>query len=177
MAYKNLHAVVEAFRAYIFQRRWSVLAERALQNGMQLVVTDNKTRITVDCYTNGNALIQGLPSILKTDLQAWWLQQKAQISSPMLLEDEIPLTARSNVDAFREFALSNRWIMAGKKMHNGIYQLRIISSDAAIPVMFYPTGAVSVQGNAGPLKQTLQTWWMHYRSEQPAALWQMAEEP
>ena len=173
---KNLQAVVEAFRSYIFRRQWSILAEKALQNGMQLVVTDNKTRVTIDCYTNGNALIQGPPGILKTDLYAWWVQRRAQISSPMLLEDEIPLNVRSAVDAFRAFALSNRWILAGKKMHNGIYQLRIISSDAAIPVMFYTTGTVSIQGSPGPLKQTLQNWWMHYRAQQPVPLWQEAEE-
>jgi hypothetical protein len=152
MGYKNLQAVVEAFRSYIFRRQWSILAEKALQNGMQLVVTDYKTRVTIDCYTNGNALIQGPPGILKTDLYAWWVQRRAQI------------------------ALSNRWILAGKKMHNGIYQLRIISSDAAIPVMFYTTGTVSIQGSPGPLKQTLQNWWMHYRAQQPVPLWQEAEE-
>jgi hypothetical protein len=176
MGYKNLHAVVEAFRSYIFRRQWSILAEKALQNGMQLVVTDNKTRVTIDCYTNGNALIQGPPGILKTDLYAWWVQQRAQSSSPMLLEDEIPLNVRSAVDAFRAFALSNRWILAGKKMHNGIYQLRVISADAAIPVMFYTTGTVSIQGSPGPLKQSLQNWWMHYRAQQPASLWPVAEE-
>src|SRR5436190_9146963 len=79
MGYKNLQAVVEAFRSYIFRRQWSILAEKALQNGMQLVVTDNKTRVTIDCYTNGNALIQGPPGILKTDLYAWWVQRRAQI--------------------------------------------------------------------------------------------------
>ena len=176
MGYKNLHAVVEAFRSYIFRRQWSILAEKALQNGMQMVVTDSKTRITVDCYTNGNALIQGPPGILRMDMQAWWVQQKAQISSPMLLEDEIPINARPAVDAFREFALSNRWILAGKKMHNGIYQLRVISADAAIPVMFYTTGTVSIQGSPGSLKQTLQNWWMHYQAQQSASLWQMVEE-
>jgi len=94
----------------------------------------------------------------------------------MLLEDEIPLNVRSAVDAFREFALSNRWMLAGKKMHNGIYQLRVISADAAIPVMFYTTGTVSIQGSPGPLKQSLQNWWMHYRAQQPASLWKVAEE-
>lgn len=36
-----------------------------------------------DCYTNGNAKIQGTEGDLKTALQTWWQQQKTSTASSM----------------------------------------------------------------------------------------------
>jgi hypothetical protein len=77
MAGKKLQVVVEAFRAYILQNGWSIVLEREIANGLQLVVTDGITRVPIDCYTNGNALIQGATGSLRATLQEWWKLRKS----------------------------------------------------------------------------------------------------
>jgi hypothetical protein len=89
MAGKQLQAVLRVFRTYIVQQGWSIREEREIQNGVQLLVTDEITSVTIDCYTNGNALIQGSAGMLRTDLQNWWQREKASPSSPLLEQAEL----------------------------------------------------------------------------------------
>lgn len=77
MAGKQLQAVLRMFRSSILQQGWSLLEEREIQNGVQLLVTDGITSVIINCYTNGNAYIQGAAGALKTGLQNWWQQQQA----------------------------------------------------------------------------------------------------
>ena len=55
---QKLQRVVDAFHQYILQHQdWSIVRKKDLQNGLQLLVTDGHTNISVDCFTNGNTLI------------------------------------------------------------------------------------------------------------------------
>jgi len=74
---QKLQVVVETFRTYILQKGWSIVLEREILNGLQLVVTDGITRVPIDCYTNGNALIQGPTGNLRASLQDWWKLRKS----------------------------------------------------------------------------------------------------
>ena len=118
---KPLDVVVEMFRAYLLGQGWSIVEEKDLQNGLQLLVTDGMTKVPIDCYTNGNALIQGPAGVLKTELQTWWKQQKASPSAPILQDGVVPPSLRTTVEKFRTFALSQGWSIAGRAIHNGIY--------------------------------------------------------
>jgi len=89
MAEKPLQTVVELFRAHIRQRNWSIIEEKSVQHGLKLLVTDGQTRTSVTCFTNGNALIQGAASPLKTQLQTCWDQQKT-VSSLLQREAALP---------------------------------------------------------------------------------------
>ncbi|HEX3642712.1 MAG TPA: hypothetical protein VHV10_15610 [Ktedonobacteraceae bacterium] len=102
MVGKQLEVVVEMFRAYLLDQGWSIVEEKDLQNGLQLLVTDGIAKVPIDCYTNGNAFIQGPAGVLKTELQTWWQEQKASPAAPILqdgvvplLSHEQPLSARS----------------------------------------------------------------------------------
>ena len=77
MAKQKVHLLIESVRSYVFQRGWAIVGEKTLQHGFQLIITDGITRVPIDCYNNGNALIQGPIGVLKTELQAWWQQQKS----------------------------------------------------------------------------------------------------
>jgi ribonuclease HIII len=85
MAEKQLQTIVELFRTHIRQQHWSIIGEKSVPHGIQLLLTDGQTRASVTCFTNGNALIQGAASPLRTQLQTWWDQQKTP-SSPLKLE-------------------------------------------------------------------------------------------
>lgn len=85
MAEKPLQTIVELFRTHIRQHNWSIIGEKSVQHGIQLLLTDGQTQASVTCFTNGNAFVQGAASPLKTHLQTWWDQQKAS-SSPLKLE-------------------------------------------------------------------------------------------
>ena len=106
MAEKRLKTVENAFRNYFQQQGWSILREKEVQHGLQLVVTDGMARIPVICYTTGNAMIQGPPCTLKTHLQEWWHAQKTQLHVSALWEtntnaaeytSEQPIPVRASV--------------------------------------------------------------------------------
>jgi len=84
MAEKPLHTTVDLFRAYIRQQNWSIIEEKSVQHGLQLLVTDGQTQTPVTCFATGNALIQGAASPLRTQLQTWWDQQKT-VASPLCI--------------------------------------------------------------------------------------------
>jgi ribonuclease HIII len=172
MAGKQLQAVLHVFRSYILQQNWSLSEEREIQNGVQLLVTDGITSITVDCYTNGNALIQGPAGALKTDLQNWWKQRKASPASPLFEEADLSATVKTIVEAFRAFAVAQGWSPAGRMIHNGIYQLRLTNGDVTVPINVYPTGTVLIQGNPNEIRSVVERWWQQ-RSQPPlVSLWE-----
>lgn len=82
----RLQTVEDAFRNYFQQQGWSILREKEIAHGRQLVVTDGLGCVPVDCYNNGNAYIQGPPCALKTHLQEWWHVQKTPLHVSALWE-------------------------------------------------------------------------------------------
>jgi ribonuclease HIII len=77
MAESKLQANIDAFRDFVHANGWTIVEEKEIQFGHQLKVTDGITRISVDFFTTGRALIQGKPGELRTQIQAWWDKQKA----------------------------------------------------------------------------------------------------
>ncbi len=66
---------------------------------------------------------------------------------------------QANIDALREFVLSNGWtILDEKKIQSG-YQLRITDGITNVPVDFFITGRALIQGKPGELQTKLKTWW------------------
>ena len=86
---QKLQGVVEAFRHYIQQQGWLIRDEKVLNNGLQLRITDGHTKASVNCFTNGNALIQGSAGTLRTELQTWWKQQRNHSALPLLWEEAL----------------------------------------------------------------------------------------
>jgi ribonuclease HIII len=77
MDQSKLQANLEALRAFIQNKGWTIVEEKEIQSGYQLKVTDGITRISVDFFTTGRALIQGKPGVLRSELKSWWDAQKA----------------------------------------------------------------------------------------------------
>lgn len=73
----KLQGTLDAFRELIQQQGWSIVAEKELQHGYQLLVTDGSTKVSIDCFTTGNALIQGQTGKLRNEIQDWWSERKA----------------------------------------------------------------------------------------------------
>lgn len=172
---KKLQHVVDAFHQYILQHQdWSIVRKKDLQNGLQLLITDGHTNVSVDCFTNGNALIQGSAGTLRTELQTWWKQQKEVVTASHELA-EPPSSIQSKVEAFQSFATQQGWSIVGRSIHNGIYQLCMTSGRTSTPINFYPTGTVVIQGSPSTMKQTLEGWWKQ-QSNQTAlpSLWEEA---
>ena len=172
MAKQQLEAVVNIFHAHFESQGWSTINEKPLQNGLQFTVTDGTAKVSVNCFTNGNALIQGPPSALQANLQDWWKAQKTQSTPPMLQEPNVRPKVQKAIEAFRSFALDQGWTLAGKQIHNGIYQLRLTQEKVTIPVDFYPTGTVLIQGNPGGMRTTMEDWWKQHTQPQTPTLWE-----
>jgi ribonuclease HIII len=172
MAESKLQANIDAFRDFVHANGWTILEERKIQNGFQLLVTDGITRVAIDCYTNGNASIRGSAGALKTDLQNWWQQRKASPASPLLEEAKLSATVRTIVEAFRAFAVSQGWSPAGRMIHNDIYQLRLTNGNITVPVNVYTTGTVLIQGNPGEMRSIIEQWWQQQQTR--SGLWEQA---
>lgn len=176
----QLDTVVKLFQTYSQQRNWSIIEEKPVQNGLQLLITDGEVCTPVVCFTNGNALIQGATSPLKTQLKTWWEQQKApalplQQEATQQEKTQQPPAIQKKVDAFSEYAREQGWLCMGKVIHQGIYQLRLTQQTATVPINFYPTGTVLIQGNPSGLKQQIEQWWMSRQGHVTMAhLWEDA---
>ncbi len=72
MTESTLQANIDALRELVQSKGWSIVAEKEIAYGYQLLVTDGTTRVPVDLFSTGKALIQGKPGELQTQLKAWW---------------------------------------------------------------------------------------------------------
>lgn len=77
MAGNKLQGTLDAFRVLLNSRGWSIIAEKEIEHGLQLLVTDGSTKVTIDCFTTGNVLIQGQTGKLRNEIQNWWNEQRA----------------------------------------------------------------------------------------------------
>lgn len=73
----KLQASIDALHAFVDERGWRVIDEKAIQSGTQLTVSDGINKIPVAFYSSGKALIQGKDSPLRNELQTWWYEKKA----------------------------------------------------------------------------------------------------
>ncbi len=72
MAEIDLQTMIDAFRAFVRSKGWSVVAEKEIAYGYQLVVTDGINKTPVDLFKSGKTLIQGKPSVLQAELRSWY---------------------------------------------------------------------------------------------------------
>ncbi len=79
----KFQANIDAARQFIQSKGWKILAEKEISYGHQLVVTDGITRVPVDLFTSGKALIQGKPSALQTELKSWWYARQNSSTQPL----------------------------------------------------------------------------------------------
>jgi ribonuclease HIII len=78
----KLQSNIDALRAFVNERGWRIIDEKAIQSGYQLTISDGANKIPVAFYTSGKALIQGKDSPLRSELQAWWYGKKSVSSQP-----------------------------------------------------------------------------------------------
>jgi ribonuclease HIII len=73
----KLQTNIYALREFIHNNGWSIIDEKEIQSGYQLVVTDGITRVPVALFHSGKALIQGKPGELQTKLKTWHNERKS----------------------------------------------------------------------------------------------------
>lgn len=73
----KLQANIDALREFVESKGWSIVGEKEIQSGYQLIVTDQITRVPVALFSSGKALIQGKPGELQTKLKTWRDERKA----------------------------------------------------------------------------------------------------
>jgi ribonuclease HIII len=78
----KLQANIDALREFVESQGWSIVAEKEISYGYQLLVTDGIAKVPVDLFTTGKALIQGKPGALQTEIKSWWYTRKAPATQP-----------------------------------------------------------------------------------------------
>ena len=92
MNVSKLQANIDALRELVQSKGWKILDEKEISYGYQLLVTDGITRIPVDLFTTGKALIQGKPGDLQTEIKSWWYTKNASSTHPVA-----PTTTQSSL--------------------------------------------------------------------------------
>ena len=64
-----------------------------------------------------------------------------------------------NIRKFREFIQQREWTIGSEGEIQSGYQFRVTDGQYKIPVNFYTTGKVLIQGKAGSLQNEIQNWW------------------
>jgi len=64
-----------------------------------------------------------------------------------------------NIRKFREFIQQREWTIVSEGEIQSGYQFRVTDGQYKIPVNFYTTGKVLIQGKAGGLQNEIQNWW------------------
>jgi len=78
----RLQANIDALREFVQSNGWTIIDEKEIQSGYQLVVTDDLTKVPVAFFFSGKALIQGKPGELQTKLKEWWDKRKVSTMQP-----------------------------------------------------------------------------------------------
>src|SRR5438034_3967080 len=73
----KLQTNIEALREFAQSNDWTILDEKEIQSGYQLIITDGITRTPIALFYSGKILIQGKPGELQTKLKTWWDARKA----------------------------------------------------------------------------------------------------
>ena len=82
MNLSKLQANIDALREFVQSNGWTIIDEKEIQSGYQLVVTDDITKVPIAFFFSGKGLIQGKPGELQTKLKTWWDARKASSSQP-----------------------------------------------------------------------------------------------
>lgn len=69
--YQAYQATINAFHEFVSQQGWSIVEEKEIDYGYQVVVFDGITRNPVDFYPSDKILVQGKEGALRNALLAW----------------------------------------------------------------------------------------------------------
>ena len=61
----------EALDRFVSDQGWSVAAERSIEHGLQVTITDGIDRVPVNLYGTGKVLVQGKSCAMKAALAEW----------------------------------------------------------------------------------------------------------
>jgi ribonuclease HIII len=78
----KLQANIDTLREFVQSNGWTILDEKEIQSGYQLVINDGITRVPVALFSSGKILIQGKPGELQTKLKIWRDERKAPSTKP-----------------------------------------------------------------------------------------------
>jgi ribonuclease HIII len=80
----KLQANIEALREFVHGKGWTIVDEKEIQSGLQLIVTDGTSRIPVAFFPSGKVLIQGKAGALRSELKSWWDTRKSSSAQPAM---------------------------------------------------------------------------------------------
>jgi len=69
--YEVFAATLRAFRVFANQKGWTIISEREIDYGHQIVVFDGRVRNNLDCYPSGKILVGGKKGALYDELVKW----------------------------------------------------------------------------------------------------------
>ena len=87
--YEAYQAAINALREFASRKGWSIVSEKEIDYGYQIVVFDGLTKNPVDFFPSGKILVQGKPGALRTELLAW-REERSSTSSSKYEKAQLP---------------------------------------------------------------------------------------
>lgn len=79
---------------------------------------------------------------------------------------------QANIKAFRDLVQKRGWSITSEKEINNGFQIRITDGPTTVPIDFFHTGNILIQGVPSELKNHLKAWWYAQKEQdKPPALW------
>ncbi len=164
---QSLQTNIEGFRELIQLKGWSVVTEKEVPSGYQIIVTDGVTRNPVSFYLTGKILIQGKAGILQTELQLWMQERSTTPFRPTpLVGFQLP-SAPTNVSHTARFYVSLNHIDQVKELLLGfstqvtiqelsldpyqVYRIDIYQGNQRMVATQYKSGTLLIQGRTSEL--------------------------
>lgn len=158
--YPLYKAMISSLLALAATQGWRVVAEKEIQHGYQIVVSNGKTQNNVDIFPSGKMLIQGQEGTLRSELLQWrdeWkhspqkmleiahtqpaLLEMQEASSPMV-EAQATTTGKTVAEYMTDFARVAISV-AGKDDYFGPLVVSAISIDAWIEAQLVMLGVLN----------------------------------
>lgn len=150
-----------AFERFVAEKGWSILDQKDIDHGRQIMVTDGVSRLPVNFYGTGTILPQGKPSEMQAAITGWPNFQQAGIKSvPVPNEGEQRqnrvaeyLVIPDHAEAIRNVVLGLPGEVATKEPSGPaeLYRVEIRKGGQRLTITQYSSGTLMIQGLSSSL--------------------------
>ena len=143
----------EALDRFVSDQGWSVAAERSIEHGLQVTITDGIDRVPVNLYGTGKVLVQGKSCAMKAALAEWakGIQpgtRESPTEPPRQNRTSRYLVTPGRIDRIRDLILSLPGYVELKTAQGPAeeYRAEIRQGGDRVTVTQYGSGTLMVQG-------------------------------
>jgi ribonuclease HIII len=152
-------------RQFLQEKGWAIFDQKAIEYGVQFIVTDGSTKLPVNIYKTGRIVVQGKPGEIKTAITEWANLQQAGVlplpsaASQAQRKNRIAkyLVIPDNINNIHEIVLGLPGDTSEREIGGPaeIYRVEVRNQGERVIITQYESGTLLVQGLSGTLFDTI----------------------